>query len=492
MILQLHPRAAPRSEDGRARLQVWVGAFDADAAPALRWSIDDHLVVPRADREWTAVGRRLFTGVFQFADPHITPGKVHTLQVVEPGGAGARLETRALPSEVPDGTTDSFFNLLLVSCFHLGEDKTGRAGRLVARLPPRWRPHLSILMGDQVYLDIPTFMNYENDAQWLTGKFQEDYENNWRAKPGRNGYWDVLSAAPSAAIPDDHEYWNNFPHGAFYLPVLNDQEGRDRWEEAAASLYEAFQRPAPPTPPTPPTASGVVEIDVPPLSFLLIDSRTKRERDGSRSLYKDDLAKVRAWCKRVDQRGLFGVVATGQSLLADRHGRWRKRYVDSGLADFDDYADLVKEISALADTGRPVTLITGDVHWGRVVVGRRQGSGAASLYEIISSPSSLLTQTGKDQLSAIGNAVAWLFGRADPWPRHSDPKPAPDYFAREDLGRHVKCDLVKDLKGNQVVTISFQRSGAGLTGKVLGWRIPLDGSDEPPHEMGTLSLSPHA
>lgn len=32
---------------------------------------------------------------------------------------------------------------------------------------------------------------------------------NWR---GQSGMAAALAAAPSVAMPDDHEYWNNYPH----------------------------------------------------------------------------------------------------------------------------------------------------------------------------------------------------------------------------------------------------------------------------------------
>lgn len=113
-----------------------------------------------------------------------------------------------LPAAVPAGLGASF-NVLLVSCFHQQEDRGGLAGNLVAQLPVNFRPHLLLLLGDQVYLDLPTLTNFRDRVDWLAQKFEEDYTANWR---GLAGYAQILEAAPSAAIPDDHEYWNNAPH----------------------------------------------------------------------------------------------------------------------------------------------------------------------------------------------------------------------------------------------------------------------------------------
>lgn len=483
MILQLHPRAAPSRGDNLARLQVWVGAFGAEAAPALQWTLDNAVAQPVAMGDnWADTENGCYTQVFEFTEG-VTAGRLHRVVATGPEGVQGNLETRALPERVPDAASDSFFNVLLVSCFHFGEDKNGRAGRLISRLPARWRPHLTLLLGDQVYLDIPTLMIYQDKEAWLREKFGGDYSNNWRSAAGKNGYWDILSAAPSVSIPDDHEYWNNFPHPAPLLPLSWDDDGRKRWRKVASDLYDAYQRPFS-------GSKATVQIDVPPLSFLLIDSRSDRQENGSRALLENALEEVQAWAARVASSGWFGVVATGQSLLAERHARWRKQVVDSGMADHGDYAGLVKAISDLAAQGRPVVLLTGDVHWGRVVKGRSQPSGAVALYEVISSPSSLLTQVGKDTFNSIGNAIAGLFGGGDEWPHHANPKPTPDYFAREVLGKEVPCSRVGELKGNQAITISFQQSGSGLTGRIQGWPIPLDGSEAPPVPMGTLSLGP--
>ena len=118
-----------------------------------------------ADRPPFAAGPGgAFTGLFSF--PGIAPGSVHDVAV----GTGTELATlrvRALPAEVP---ADGFetFNVLLVSCFHRDEDKTGNAGRVVGRLPVK--PDLTLLMGDQVYLDLPTLAGFQERGPAVAGR----------------------------------------------------------------------------------------------------------------------------------------------------------------------------------------------------------------------------------------------------------------------------------------------------------------------------------
>jgi len=67
----------------------------------------------------------------------------------------------------------------------------------------------------------------------LAEKFEKDYTINW-SEP--LAYANVLGAAPSISIPDDHEYWNNYPHASPFIQNAWSQEGRDNWREAAQSM----------------------------------------------------------------------------------------------------------------------------------------------------------------------------------------------------------------------------------------------------------------
>lgn len=89
-----------------------------------------------------------------------------------------------------------------------------------------------------MYLNLPTLRNFRGDTKWLAGKFESDYTANWR---GPGGYSEILHAAPSASIPDDHEYWNNAPHNSPIVWQSNVEPSRNNWWTAARTMYEAFQ-----------------------------------------------------------------------------------------------------------------------------------------------------------------------------------------------------------------------------------------------------------
>lgn len=433
---------------------------------------------------------RVFTGVYEF-DQGIEFGSSHEVQVeARQGGRVERsslLRIRTLPARVPAGLNESF-NVLLVSCFHQHEDKGGLAGNLVSQFPGAYRPHLTLLLGDQVYLDLPTLMNFRDRTGWLAAKFEEDYTANWR---GPLGYCRVLSTAPSASVPDDHEYWNNAPHPSPFIQNSWTEEGRERWQRAARALYEAFQLSQP---------GGYLEplvLDVPPLSIFLMDNRTFRSPGLGSTLPEGVLEKFRAWGARLaaaqgPDEPRFGVVVTGQSLFEDPAPGLQGKVADRTLANYGDYSDIMRTVMSLAQTGRPVLCITGDVH-GRVTLAR--STTGARLYEVISSPSSLVTTVGSDQFSQLANGFRGLFGEKDPWPRHSEATEPPQMFSPHGLLHKLSCEMIypkdkKKEKGNHVALLSFRAAGFGLEMRVSYWVIERSGKIGAPRELRPISLVP--
>jgi hypothetical protein len=161
MDLVLHPRAAPGD-----RLRVWLGALQYTSAPTLTWECDGKPCTPQVLRQMRSVRTaamlpaatppetvpRAFTGVYEF--PGLQPDTLYRI-TVHADGTSQTTAVRTLPQTVPQ-TPDRWFNVLLVSCFHQAEDRNGRAGAVVARLQGAVQPHLTLLVGDQVYLDLPT------------------------------------------------------------------------------------------------------------------------------------------------------------------------------------------------------------------------------------------------------------------------------------------------------------------------------------------------
>jgi len=492
MKVVLYPRAAPSD-----CIRVWIGVFQIAQAPAISWTIDQAAKEPKALRELASVRpddllpadaagnpampARAFSGVYEFDG--LEADSLHEITVTV-DGEPTTLQTRTLPNEIPQ-ELDRWFNVLLVSCFHAAEDRGGLAGTIVSQLSAVSKPHLSFLAGDQVYLDLPTLQDFPDDERWLAQKFEEDYTHNWA---GPLSYTEILKAAPSVSVPDDHEYWNNFPHHVAFINNTYSDESQARWKLAARTIFEGFQLPYP-------AATGdPVIIDVDPLSFFLADTRSDKDPNRARTMSDASRQKLDDWVTRLINDQKFGVFLSGQSLF--RQKAHRGLGVESDLVvgdyeltDYGDFPDIVNALKRLEAAGRPVLLLTGDVHWGRVASAKDNDTGRIGFWEVISSPSSLVTTVGWDKLKGFGSAISGLFGKKQDWPRHSNAEKPPDYFAREVLGSSFSCTPVHQQRGNHVVMLGFRRHAGGVELRIKYWPISLDKTIGRPVELDPIHLT---
>jgi hypothetical protein len=477
----LYPRAAPVD-----RLRVWLGVFQVTAAPALDWSLDDAPAQPTALRALSSVRTddmlpanvpRAFIGIYEFTG--LQPDTLHKIVVRANGAAAEPLEVRTLPGTVTS-QLDRSFNVLLASCFHQAEDRGGLAGIIVSQLKATSKPHLTILAGDQVYLDLPTLRNFPDDLAWLADKFEQDYTLNWC---GPQGYEKVLAAAPSISIPDDHEFWNNFPQPSPIVQNTFTRDGRDRWEAAARAAYEGFQL----TPPT--TPDDPQHLNVHPLSFFFADTRSGKDPDRRFTMSAAARQRLDDWVTDVINNKHFGVFVSGQSLFRSPAGNFTGSVGDFELPNYEDYGEIMTTLKRLADAGLPLVCLTGDVHWGRVTVARNTGSERKAFVEVISSPSSLVTTVGVDQAKEAGNLIAGLFGGGSAWPRHSDPSDPPEYLAQRELGKQFPCSKLHPQRGNQVVLLKFRQHANGIELRVTYWPISKDTNVGRPIEVGPIDLN---
>lgn len=483
MNLVLCPKAAASSD----RIRVWVGAFQRADLPVLTWKVNGGPASPQAvqsirsarpDEMLSGNPPRAFCGLYEFTG--LTPDRSYTIEVTDGVETSPPLETRTLPDRIP-ADADRWFNLLLVSCFHRAEDPQGLAGVIVSQLNGIEKPHLTLLMGDQVYLDLPTLKDFPDDLKWLANKFEEDYVRNWR---GPDGYAKVLASAPSVSTPDDHEYWNNFPHPS---PVVGNTlfqaAGRRRWTEAAQAMYRAFQNLVP----------GGMEkgfrLEVSPLSFFVADTRSFKDLDRSFSMPGTLHLELEAWVDEVIQKKQFGIFVSGQSLFVKPAGFLTGKVGDYELSNYKDFSRLARTLGKLADAGRPLICLTGDVHWGRVVESKDVRTGRSAILEVISSPSSLVTSVGSDQIKKAGSFLGGLFGKKDPWPRHSDPEGPPSFFAKEVLGGRFPTSKKHAQPGNHVAMLRFRQHGTGMELRIKYWPIHSDRIIAQPVQLEPFYLS---
>jgi hypothetical protein len=429
-------------------LQVWAGVTGVAAAPNVVWTFDGAAVNPQFVRPFIPARKgaaanagelRVFTAIVSFDDQ---PAGVPHVVEASFGGARVALEVRAVPAEVPEWGFPTPLRILLASCYDRKTDK-GTAGPLVKALVKTERPDFSLFVGDQVYLDLPTFQNLGHGLRDMAAAFEEKYVDNWF--PDMAGYHELLVAGPAAFAADDHEYWNNYPHPAIYMDNTWDETVRGRWHDAALAMWEAFQLDAA-------SQSGEpLRFDFPkPLSILVLDTRTKRTNDLMMS--PTSAAEVDKWAKFVIDEKRIPILITGQTIFEEKAGFFGTHFGDARLANHDDYGVLVKALMRMVDAGRPVLCLTGDVHFGRIL-SIENSPKANRLYEVISSPVSLV----ENVVTNVFSPITSLFKKKSDWPKHSEPPTKP--FTLLDFGAAYDFRTSHGQRGNHVVMLTFGRIG---------------------------------
>lgn len=458
MILSAYAQASPPG-----LIQLWVGMFGTEQPPSPLFFIDQQpamplepvSMLPIRDRQVGAGGQALnHQNVFRFA---VRDGGGPHLVRVEADGQRREFTTNSLPARIPQTMEDSF-NVLLCSCYSQPDDVSGLLGTIVSQI--KLQPQLTVLAGDQVYLDLPLLEDLPEQEPALSRALSEKYLRNW-ASTGLDvpGLETLLTRAPVVCVPDDHEFWNNFPFPQKQLPNTWKEAVRERWKNAAQNLYEDFQIGGAQT------KRAAVRIDVEPLKMLFVDMRCERDNRFRQLMNPEASAALTKWADDLiaacNADGFAaGVLCSGQALFIDPPTEERKmRDVDAEMGNYAQFQFVQQELARLADKGIPVVYLTGDVHWGRVASALDMTRSRTLLYEVICSPSRLIRVPFLDSAKESVNAVKGLFGAQDPWPRHSEPEQVPDRFG---LNRRFKLQSEFAQRGDQVAVISFSRAGSGV------------------------------
>ena len=368
----------------RTSVEVWVGTlfptlkmpergrvrlFDGDRELRQR-------VIRRADwrRPFSGMRRRFcFVATFR----RLAPGRDYRVEFERRVEANPTIgvarhwqrlrlgEFRTLPSRLPPAG-DGAFTIGLGSCFYNHRDGGCAAAAYKALYEhgvPAERPDVTVLTGDQVYLDIG-FDSLSLIPREIRERIADDYALHWQALGS------ILSRGGTWMLPDDHEYWNDYPFVDSLLPnllALRVREVRRIWKRAARDGVRHIQR-------SPVVESFALGAD---LTVCLADLRSHRA--GDRFLPEPDFGKLLAWAR---DRSCPGVLAIPQPLLVTRN------HAERNLRSFRrQYAQL---LGALADAPHDVVVLSGDVHFGRIA-SVPIGTRGARLIEIISSPLSNLT-----------------------------------------------------------------------------------------------------
>lgn len=460
----LHPRWAPSG-----LVRVWVGVRGPTQVPQLRWTLNGlpaqpqkirSIDSPRTAPPLTGANPRVFTGVYEFSGvPGDTACKVGVVVSAATRTASHEISIRPFPSELPGA--EGWFHILLVSCYHAATSPGSIIAQVMRDIAKICRPSLSLLMGDQVYLDLPTIKDFPEDANDLAAQFEHDYVRNWFEE---DGYRDVLAAAPSVSMPDDHEYWNNFPHTSPFIQNTWGPQGRADWQLAARALFDAFQAPDPAT-----VGDGVI-IDIPPVSIFISDTRTWRQADASATMSPQGLTNLKKWLTRLNADGHTGIFISGQSMLDPAAGVIGGTVGDKSLSNYGDFPEIMESLSQLK---KPFILITGDVHWGRVVQVRDLWhDNRVCAYEIITSPASLVETVGSDQWKSVKGWLGGLIGPTNPWPRHSPPHEIAQWQGLP--ASRFETTVRHGQTGNQVAVLGLRRFGDGVQARIGYFSLHTD------------------
>ncbi len=272
---------------------------------------------------------------------------------------------RTLPSRVPEKGRNAF-TIGLGSCFYNHRDG-GRAAASYKALYERGsktvRPDVTVLSGDQVYLDIG-FDSLSLIKKEIRERIADDYALHWQALGS------MLSRGGTWMLPDDHEYWNDYPFTDSLLPTLlalKLPHVRTHWRKAASDGVRNVQR-------SPVVESFTLGDD---LSVCLADLRSYRSEHEF--LPGAAFQRLLDWARH---RACPGVLVIPQPLIVEQNT------VERNLRSYGtQYARL---LDALGSVSHDVVVLSGDVHFGRIA-SVPIGTRGARLVEIIASPMSNLT-----------------------------------------------------------------------------------------------------
>ena len=311
---------------------------------------------------------------------------------------------RTLPLRLPLKGPDAF-TIGLGSCFYLHRDGGHAAASykaLYERGAKTVRPDITVLSGDLVYLDIG-FDSLSLIPKEIRERIAKHYAMHWQELGSilrRGGTW---------ILPDDHEYWNDYPFYDSLLPTLlalKLPHVRQSWSRTASDAVKNIQQR------TRKVESFALGND---LSVCLADLRSHRSQNTF--LPKADFQKLLAWASH---RTCPGVLVIPQPLIV------KQNKLERNLRSYrTQYSQLLE---ALGATSHDVVVLSGDVHFGRIA-SVLIGTKGARLVEIIASPMSNLTY-----LHGLATSVAT-----------DRPEKFPHFAAANDLGwQPRKVNYYKD------------------------------------------------
>jgi hypothetical protein len=416
--------------------RLWLARFGEARPQGLRLAVGGDAAIPVPDA-WQP--HRVAGVVRMWWQRHtlagLAPGQRYPVRLLDGEAVLAAALATTLPARLPL-LDERPFTCLLGSCFGWDGDPFGReVGAAITQLPALHRPDVTFLCGDQVYLDapFPRYLHHLPGGEALRLELFEKYRANWTPPGLAPGYAEVLRQGATYFTADDHELWNNAPNKTPVVLKTWFGPWRQEWYDAATELYDRFQ-----------TTARVTDFRVDRLSFLVADLRLDRSADRARLQIDTDHERVIEWIEALPGPG---VLVLGQPVLAAEAGL-KGNIADWGLPDYRQYGPLV---AAIGRSRHDIVVLTGDVHFGRVAGARLPGG--ASLYEVISSPFSLVSSLLPQRWGA-------------------PPGRFPERQLPGTVGSSVWYREAYKVEVDHFATVAFQDAGGRLLMHVTAWPIP--------------------
>ncbi|MGQ8367437.1 hypothetical protein [Glaciecola sp. 1036] len=369
-----------------------------------------------------------------------------------------------LPLSLPT-EENTAFTLSLSSCFYAHKDDGNTANAFKALYhngTQAVQPDIKFMVGDQVYLDIgiDSLSPLTNEVRC---RIADDYQEHWKVLDNmlrRGGTW---------MLPDDHEYWNDYPFYDGFIPtlfMLRIAKIRRAWKKASKNGVENIQQT------TKPLEFFKIGDDI---SFCIADLRSTRSK--TQFINKENFSKMIEWAKNLTTPG---VLVIPQILIVEENKTERN------LLSFK--SQYTKLINALADAKRDIVVLSGDVHFGRIS-SVKIGNHGKKLIEVVASPTSNLTGV---------NSVATAKPKYDPeyfpdrkarincsWEPEKVEYPEEPFRVGTQNGRWFSTYWRPRTK-EHFMTIGFRKDGETVKMQVQAWLVrQLDNKGMPKPQFET-------
>jgi hypothetical protein len=361
-----------------------------------------------------------------------------------------------LPAALPTNRNKAF-TVALSSCFYEHRD-CGQAARAFKGLYERGaesvKPDIKFMVGDQVYLDIG-LDSLSPVTKEVRQRVAEDYAKHWQALGS------ILARGGAWMLPDDHEFWNDYPFYDSLLPtlfMLKINKIRNAWKGASRDGVLNIQQ-----------SSKVDSFDIgDDLSFCVADLRSYRSK--TQFIDNQGFAQMVSWAEGLNKPG---VLVIPQVLLAE------KNKLERNLLSFKkQYSQL---ITAMASSGHDIVVMSGDVHFGRIAQ-VKMGANGGRLIEVVSSPMSNLTG-----LNSLASDKAKTTPKQFPDPKAIDIPNFEPQTVQYDKNFNVRTKkgfplsaYWKERTREHFMTVSFHKNTASVGMSVQAWRIRQQDGDRLP------------